>query len=43
MPFYRRAPTVGTDPRFIAGLARLVRRETATQLADRPREAAASP
>ena len=43
VPFYRRAPTVGTDPRFIAGLARLVRRETETQLAERPREAAASP
>ena len=43
MPFYRRAPTVGTDPRFIAGLARLVRRETETQPAERPREAAASP
>ena len=43
VPFYRRAPTVGTDPRFIAGLARLVRRETEAQLAERPREAAASP
>jgi len=43
VPFYRRAPTVGTDPRFIAGLARLVRRETETQLVERPREAAASP
>ena len=40
--FYWRAPTVGTDPRFIAGLAQLVRRETETQLAERPREAAAS-
>ena len=47
VPFYRRAPTVGTDPRFIAGLARLARRETetqtVTQLAEPPREAAASP
>lgn len=29
VPFYSRVPTVGTDPRFIAGLARLVRGETA--------------
>jgi hypothetical protein len=25
VPEYRRVPTPGTDPRFIAGLARLVR------------------
>ena len=43
VPFYRRAATVGTDPRFIAGLARLVRGEDQTHTAERPREAAALP
>jgi hypothetical protein len=28
VPFYLRAPAVGTEPRFIAGLERLVRDET---------------
>jgi ferrochelatase len=31
VPFYRRVAAVGTDPRFIAGLARLVRGEAAAQ------------
>jgi ferrochelatase len=47
VPFYRRVPTVGADPRFIAGLARLVRGEPAMQPATQteagPREAAALP
>jgi hypothetical protein len=42
VPFYGRVATVGTDPRFIAGLARLVRGGDA-KTAERPREAAASP
>jgi protoporphyrin/coproporphyrin ferrochelatase len=42
VPFYRRAATVGTDPRFMAGLARLVRGGDA-KTAGRPREAAALP
>jgi ferrochelatase len=47
VPFYRRVPTVGADPRFIPGLARLVRGEPATQpetpTEAGPREAAALP
>jgi ferrochelatase len=31
VPFYRRVAAVGTDPSFIAGLARLVRQQAATQ------------
>jgi len=41
VPFYRRAPTVGTDPRFIAGLARLVREQSQTAPAGVPAGAAA--
>jgi ferrochelatase len=47
VPFYRRVSAVGADPRFITGLARLVRVEPATQPATPteagPREPAASP
>jgi protoporphyrin/coproporphyrin ferrochelatase len=41
-PFYGRTPTVGTDPRFIAGLARLVREQPAPAAAEQPAMAAAS-
>ena len=47
VPFYRRVATVGADPRFIAGLARLVRGEPALERANQteagPREPAALP
>jgi protoporphyrin/coproporphyrin ferrochelatase len=43
VPFYRRVPAVGTDPRFIAGLARLVRGETAPDTAESAKTAAALP
>ena len=42
VPFYGRAPTVGTDPRFIAGLARLVREQPAPAPAKQPVMAAVS-
>jgi len=42
VPFYRRAPAVGTDPRFIAGLARLVRAEPDADRVERPSPAAAA-
>lgn len=46
VPFYRRVPTVGTDPHFIAALAELVRGEAAARtapavVADRAAAAAA--
>jgi ferrochelatase len=43
VPFYRRVPAVGADPRFIAGLARLVRGEPEKDTAERRREATAVP
>jgi protoporphyrin/coproporphyrin ferrochelatase len=39
--FYRRAPTVGSDPRFIAALATLVRNAVAMPLTDAPATAMA--
>jgi len=42
VPFYRRAPAVGADPRFIAGLARLVRGEVDPDTAQRASPAAAA-
>jgi protoporphyrin/coproporphyrin ferrochelatase len=39
VPFYLRVPTVGTDPRFIAALAQLIREAVggSSEAADRPR------
>jgi ferrochelatase len=42
VPFYRRVAAVGTDPRFIAGLARLVHGETGTDAAGARSSAAAA-
>jgi ferrochelatase len=41
VPFYGRVPTVGTEPRFIAGLARLVRDRTPVVAVEKPASAAA--
>jgi ferrochelatase len=41
VPFYSRVPTVGTEPEFIAGLARLVRDEAPAAAVEKPASAAA--
>jgi ferrochelatase len=41
VPFYYRVPTVGTEPEFIAGLARLVRVEAPIAAVEKPASAAA--
>jgi len=43
VPFYLRAATVGADPRFIAGLSRLVRGETGTETVNKRPAAAPRP